>query len=74
MATAAFYTEVRVVIAQAYRMMRGTLDGSDLAQDRDAQRAVSSGQNTANGLELDEITDEVRRKAVYSLLLAGSWR
>jgi hypothetical protein len=70
MATTAFYSEVRVVIAQAYRTMCSTLDESEPVKHRDAH--PSSGQTTPSELELN--ADEVKRKAVYSLFLAGSWR
>lgn len=70
--TKAFYAEVRAVIAQTYRTMRNPHDESAPVKNRNADRAAEQkAEHTPTDLERDEITDDMRRKAVQSVLLVA---
>ena len=76
----AFYREVRGLIAQACHTMWPTLGETGPAKNRyadrkDEQRSEHVPTNLEDdNLEDDAMTEELRRKAVQSLLLMGSWR
>lgn len=68
--TKACCAEVVAVIAHAYDSVRST--GNANASVKDVTMKKLGGDEI--DVEPDEISDELRRKALQSLLLAGSWR